>query len=402
MTSFDCIVPTTQDIEALAGCKPLGPFAPETVSFVSALSKAIMTTPKFRAFPEMMAFAYWMRTARLKQLQKQFEQKADTGLLMPRGLAFHISPSNVDTIFLYSFLLSMLVGNKNIVRLSSRESEQVGAILELFNHLFEDEEHWAVRDRLVIVRYGHDDEVTRYFSSLCDLRVIWGGDVTINTIRALPLPPRATEISFADKVSLAVFDATEYGQLKDKSKFIHDFINDSFWFGQMACSSPRLVIWRGDKQAIKQASKDFWQRIEVGLVDSPPELSEMDFLNKLVFEQSVAMARKTQIRDSNNNNMNIVQVADLDKLPIEDHCGGGLFLEAPIKDITELTILLSKRYQTIVSFGIEAEEWNDFITRQRPEGVDRIVRVGEALTFSPVWDGFDLLREFSREISVQV
>jgi hypothetical protein len=30
------------------------------------------------------------------------------------------------------------------------------------------------------------------------------------------------------------------------------------------------------------------------------------------------------------------------------------------------------------------------------QGIDRVVRVGQALDFSPTWDGYDLLSELSR------
>ncbi|MFC6804089.1 acyl-CoA reductase [Deinococcus caeni] len=40
---------------------------------------------------------------------------------MPRGLVFHVPPANVDTIFIYSWLMSVLAGNRNVIRLSSRE-----------------------------------------------------------------------------------------------------------------------------------------------------------------------------------------------------------------------------------------------------------------------------------------
>ena len=35
---------------------------------------------------------------------------------VPRGLALHITPANVDTMFLYSFAVSLLAGNLNVVR----------------------------------------------------------------------------------------------------------------------------------------------------------------------------------------------------------------------------------------------------------------------------------------------
>lgn len=42
------------------------------------------------------------------------------------------------------------------------------------------------------------------------MRVIWGGDATIKEIRRAALLPRATEITFADRYSLAVIDADYY------------------------------------------------------------------------------------------------------------------------------------------------------------------------------------------------
>ena len=50
-------------------------------------------------------------------------------------------------------------------------------------------------------------DINDYLSSMCDLRVIWGGDETIRNLRMSPLPARATEIVFADRYSLAVIDA---------------------------------------------------------------------------------------------------------------------------------------------------------------------------------------------------
>jgi len=37
-----------------------------------------------------------------------------------------------------------------------------------------------------------------------------------------------------------------------------------------------------------------------------------------------------------------------------------------------------------------------------PSGVDRVVPIGQALSFSNIWDGHDLLREFCREIEIIV
>jgi hypothetical protein len=114
--SSDHALLAVQDAEAMA------PFAPTLVHFVRDFSDAILKKPEFRKYPETIAFGYWIRNARLNEMKKAFFDKANSGLLTARGVAFHIAPSNVDTIFLYSLIISLLVGNRNIVRVSIKDS----------------------------------------------------------------------------------------------------------------------------------------------------------------------------------------------------------------------------------------------------------------------------------------
>ena len=53
-------------------------------------------------------------------------------LARPRGLVFHLPPQNVETVFLYSWALSYLAGNANIVRLPQEISARMRAIVDLF------------------------------------------------------------------------------------------------------------------------------------------------------------------------------------------------------------------------------------------------------------------------------
>ena len=48
---------------------------------------------------------------------------------------------------------------------------------------------------------------------------------------------------------------------------------------------------------------------------------------------------------------------------------------------------------------IAPEDWADMLA-SAPRIADRITAVGEALSFSPIWDGMDLLAEFTRLISI--
>lgn len=97
-------------------------------------------------------------------------------------------------------------------------------------------------------------------SSLCDVRVIWGGDATIKEIRRAALLPRATEITFADRYSLAVIDADYYLEYGEYERVAQDFYNDTYLSDQNACTSPRVIIWYGNNK--EKAKEKFWDELE--------------------------------------------------------------------------------------------------------------------------------------------
>jgi hypothetical protein len=61
---------------------------------------------------------------------------------------------------------------------------------------------------------------------------------------------------------------------------------------------------------------------------------------------------------------------------------------------------LSKIDQTLTYFGIGREEFRDFLEKARPAGIDRIVPMGKSMDFALVWDGYDLIRQMSRRITI--
>ena len=130
------------------------------------------------------------------------------------------------------------------------------------------------------MQYVPDDAITAWLSARCDTRVIWGGDATIRTIRAVPLPPTATELTFADKFSFALLNASAFLALIEPSKLIQDFYNDAFWFGQQACSSIRMMVWVGDALTCKAASQRFMTLLADYEKSRPLPLEAADVMNK--------------------------------------------------------------------------------------------------------------------------
>ena len=92
------------------------------------------------------------------------EQLTRDGIRIGKGLVFHIAPSNVPVNFAYSLALGLLSGNANIVRVSSKPFSQVDIICEALAALFAGEEYAAIRACTSVVSYGHDKEITDYYS----------------------------------------------------------------------------------------------------------------------------------------------------------------------------------------------------------------------------------------------
>jgi len=95
-------IDTVNEIENMVVSRqPLAPFDEKSLAFIDALSRGILKEKNAGA--ELIALAFWMRRSNIRKLKEAFETMRQESLLFARGVAFHIAPSNVDTIFVYSW-----------------------------------------------------------------------------------------------------------------------------------------------------------------------------------------------------------------------------------------------------------------------------------------------------------
>ena len=349
-------------------------------------------------FPELLALAFWIRKAEIHRLRQEFlKLDRPDRILMPRGTVFHLPPRNVDTMFVYSWLLSALTGNRNVIRLSPLRSQSTNVLLRLFSDALGAAAEPA-RSGTLVVSYGHDEAPTAAVSALCDVRVIWGGDHTVASIRKIALPPHARELTFPDRFSLSAIEAAAYLRQseEERDKLADQFFNDSFWFDQMACSSPRLVIWCGGSST--EASQDFFPRVAACARRRKYDLSPALSMQKLVFSGSAIVERPvTAYRRFPE--LTVLTLASLDDFNRE-HSGGGLFFECHLPALASLASPLLRKDQTLTYFGFPEQDLRAFAHSLNGRAIDRIVPIGQALQFGRFWDGQDLVQEFCRHIYI--
>ncbi len=394
-------LPEGGSLEALERASNLPPFGPVQQSFAAALSRQLTTSPATRAHPELVSLGFWLRAANVARLAQAFAAAHAGRVHLPRGLVFHVAPSNVDTIFVYSWFVSLLCGNRNVLRISSRESAQTSALLDVLRGLLAQPEWREIATRTLVVRYGHEAEITQDLCARCDMRVVWGGDATIAALRAFPLAPHATELAFANKFSCSVIDAASLLACDPAAleRLGQAFYNDAYWFGQMACSSPRMVFWLGTDDAVREAALRFWPAVGRALDAHETQIAPADSVSKEVAVDSLAIEQAGVRIDTHDPRMTLAWMTSA-RIRDELHCGAGLFHETRIDSIAELQPHLTRKVQTVSQFGVSPEQWREFLAGALPRGIDRIVPIGQALDFGPVWDGFDLIASFLREVTI--
>ena len=305
-------------LQNMASVPARRPFDDEVIRFVNEVSRTLMGKKEARAYPDIVTLGFWMRKASVLNLKQRFERK-DGDLHLGRGVVFHIAPSNVPVNYAYSLVAGLLTGNANIVRMPSKDFLQVRIINQAIEESLS--KFQRVKNYICLVHYERNREINDFLSAMSDVRVIWGGDHTIEELRRSPLMPRAGEITFADRYSLAVIDSEAYLELDNKQKMAEDFYNDTYLMDQNACTSPHIVIWLGSRK--EEAKEIFWKNLH-RIVREKYSLQPIMGINKLTRSYlTAAVQPNVKIEDSIDNYLVRVKIPEIVDALMEwkDHSG---------------------------------------------------------------------------------
>lgn len=390
------LVGNDKSIVALQNAIPKYPFDERVVDFLNTLSKILMKSREAKAYPDVITLGFWMRKSSVLALKERFVEES-SDIKIGRGVAFHIAPSNVPVNYAYSLLTGLLTGNANIVRIPTKDFPQVSVINNAINRALE--EYPDMKQYICLVRYGRDQKVNDLFSSLADTRIIWGGDNTISEIRKSPLGPRAGEISFADRYSLAVISSEKYLEVSDKKRLAEEFYNDTFLSDQNACTSPRLVVWMGEK---KEEAKELFWKYEHDLVKKKYQFQSIMGINKLTSSYLMAVKKEgTHIECHKDNYIIRVNVPEVKPELMELKDNSGYFFEYDCDDIFEIRDFCNNTHCQTIGFLGEKDIIMPLLT-SGIKGVDRVVPIGKTMDFDFIWDGYELVERLTRTIKVSI
>ncbi|MBF7072363.1 hypothetical protein ISG33_02960 [Glaciecola sp. MH2013] len=409
-----------------------------TFEFLASLSSLLMKDKRFNSVPELVALGFWLRKPNLdRKIQEgistsNIEANADAKpktTSKPLGTVVHFSPANVDTMFIYSWLASVLLGNKNIVRVASHESQSKILLLTLLNELFAEAKYAKIAERNIFIGYDKHSDFSMRLSKIADARMIWGGDQSVALIKGNPCKASCRDFCFSDKYSIAVLTQAEL--YTEPRKIANLLWRDTQAFQQQACSSPRVLFVIDDDihdlsntKRHKPVASNKEQSIEALLSD----LNVMALADKndwaqnnranehLVSIQSLAARKLITQRDQivQLRNVSAIKLKALSSDLLDYHTGNGLFYIRRIGSIDELftelstcspdklqTIAISNLVNEIVENRASelAESPVQTLLQRLSEELQhrnfRIQALGQALDFSFHWDGYALLSELT-------
>ncbi|MCR5035120.1 MAG: hypothetical protein K6B42_06885 [Clostridia bacterium] len=382
-------------MQVLAGAYPpsetiRNAFDDTVMEFLAELSELFMKEPMYRQYPELYALGFWCRHAHMEKIRSGYADSEDR---RGKGLTLHIAPSNMPTMFAYSWIASLLAGNPNIVRVSGRSSEITEVAIQGISKILDRPAFALLKQQNAFVTFPRGDETLEEISSQAKARIVWGGDGTVEHICSIPKGADCVDVTFPDKYSVALFRTEDFRKMDDQElgHFAHMFYNDTYGADQNACSSPKTIFWLTDGASDSEEIRNRWWDAfakEASTYDLQPWIATEKYriLCRMYATQKNLGAAKRW-----GNRLYVVPVPNDGRKLTDLEARFGMFYEMQIGSLNELAGYMEARIQTIVSSGDNQKDIYEHMRRADCAGVDRVVCAGEALDFNTVWDRKDLI-----------
>ena len=375
----------------LKNLKIYKPFDKNIIEFLNELSSSLIKNKENLKYPEIIAFAFWIRRANLETIEKNLNFLKNE-VRIGRGLAFHVPPANVITGFLYSWVFGLLSGNSNIIKVPSNNKEFNSKIIRLINKILSKKKYLNLKKNNHFINYPNNENINKYLSLNSDCRLIWGGDQTVEYFKSYKTPIKNIDLFFSDRYSFSLIKIDNNTDLKSLAE---KFYNDAFLMDQNACSSPHLIVWYKTK---KNKIEKFWKILQ-NLCSKNYKIDIGNAFKK--YESNINNLIKLENFSSLKLNGNHISRLEIKKLQTNiDNLRGkfGQFFEYKTDDMSFLKIV-SKKYQTLSIHGLNKDFIINKIVSRKLAGIDRVVEIGKSNSITLLWDGYDIVRSLSRIIN---
>ena len=376
------------------------PFDKNICNFFSDLSKTILENKNYLNYPDLLSFAFWVRKKNVENMYLKFKSNY---IKKPLGLVFHITPNNVPINFAYSLFFGLITGNTNIIKVSSKNFDQIDIICELIKKLLNKKKYQFLNQMIYFLRYDKKyKEITKQISLNSNSRLIWGGDQTIKELRSIEVQPKNIDYVFPDRYSFSIINLDKLSRLNNENLniLINKFYTDVYTFDQNACNSPHLIIWFSQKKNYQIIEK-FWKNFSIILKKKKinyPDTVVTEKYNKICSD--VIKFSNIKSFKRYNKYLDVVTITELKGYNHLQRGSWGYFYQINSNNLNKLKNIITPKYQTLSYYGFDKKFFENFLS-DNLQGIDRIVPIGRSLEMNYIWDGFNFFDCLTRTIDVK-
>ena len=367
-------------------------FSPSVLDFLDEISRLFFSSGLASQLPTISSFFFSIRRRNLNDISSIY---LDGVVCWGRGLSFHITPSNVAATALYSWAFALLTGNPSVVRISSSVSCYLQPVLALVDSVYP--KYSNQLPLFCFIGYPRNSETTNILSLSSDIRLIWGGDSTVTSIKSVPTKPACVDIPFPDRKSFIILDTSLFpdSDLQLQSD-MDDLAKDIVLYSQLACSSPIILYL---PQRCSFDSLEFKKFISF-LSHSISSSQFLDFTERehilSSFDTCLSSKDLTLLHHDESFSCFFCEPAFLPAI-VSSHRPSNANLICTYLDSVNPS--LPESSQTAVVYPFVSHHLRNLSPFLSKSSVSRFVPPGQAIDMSFFWDGHDIVRMMSRHVS---
>ncbi len=312
----------------------------------------------------------------------------------PLGVVGHWPAGNIEIQPILSMTCALLGGNAALVRIPRGLFDLTRMLMEKLERA-ESGERLARRIFMAAFEHGRLD-LHEAMARAVDGAMIWGGKESVLQVRSLPFPHWAKLAVFGPRISVAAMDAGAWSDPEQQKTWCQRLARDVWQFDQQACSSPQvLYLERSPGRATTQFLSSLQRAFEAENQAHPRQTIPA------ALTSAIARARAAWLLGDPSRHAVFPMGPDWTLL-----VGAGSELPEPVQgktlavlEVDNLMDAVAKFDGNVQTLGLgmaNAEREKDLALLAGQRGVDRIVKLGRMHTFTPPWDGVDLIRPMVR------
>jgi len=364
--------------------------------FLDLLSKNILLNLDAKEYPDLVNFGFWCRKKNIEKIRKSLNLK----YRVPKGVALHITPSNVPMNIGFSLVLGLLSGCKNIIRVPTKKFKQIEILIFLLKKILKNKKYSILRNNICLIKYERSDLISQKLSALADVRLLWGGDVTVEKFKNFKTKLKCVDLVFPNKYSAALIDFKKinFSRKMETENLVKNFYNDSFVMDQLGCSSPKIIFALNYNKNCRL----FWDLLSKHVnksYESTFSITNKKFylLNMIAIQKRTKYLNKKNFKIvllSSNNSKNIFSLESISNFAY------GIFYLIKIKNVNNVKKYLNYKFQTLTYFGFSKSQLEKIFFSTNFNNIDRAVKIGQAFSMSEIWDGYNIIESMTKTLDI--